>query len=107
LVNDFSLRRIQFPEMTKGLGLLQGKPANAYSPVAVSPQTLQRFWTGSMLARPITVSLRGKVIGRPEAIVDALFDFPQLIAHIARTRDIEAGAIIGAGTVSNRDSARG
>src|SRR5690606_35552508 len=46
-------------------------------------------------------------IGRPEANVDALFDFPQLIAHIARTRDIEAGAIIGAGTVSNRDSARG
>jgi len=39
--------------------------------------------------------------------VDALFDFPQLIAHLARTCDIEAGSIIGAGTVSNRDEGRG
>jgi fumarylacetoacetate (FAA) hydrolase len=107
LVNDFSLRRLQYPEMAKGLGVLQSKPANAYSPVAVSPATLGSYWTGRMLARPITVHVRGQHIGDPLGHVDALFDFPQLIAHLARTRDIEAGSIIGAGTVSNYDDARG
>lgn len=107
LVNDFSLRKIQFPEMAKGLGVLQSKPANAYSPIAVSPQTLGNVWKNHMLARPVTVSVRGEVIGQPLGNVDALFNFPQLIAHLARTRDIEAGAIIGAGTVSNRDESRG
>ncbi|MES2534533.1 MAG: fumarylacetoacetate hydrolase family protein [Pseudomonadota bacterium] len=107
LVNDFSLRGLQFPEMAKGLGVLQSKPANAYSPVAVSPKTLGKYWTGRMLARSISVSVRGRLIGTPEGHVDALFEFPQLISHLARTRDIEAGSIIGAGTVSNYDTERG
>ncbi|UUZ73954.1 fumarylacetoacetate hydrolase family protein [Polaromonas sp. P1(28)-8] len=107
LVNDFSLRRLQPPEMAKGLGVLQCKPANAYSPVAVSPNTLGNAWTGRMLARPVSVFVRGEQIGAPEAHIDALFDFPQLIAHLARTRDIEAGSIIGAGTVSNYAAEKG
>lgn len=107
LVNDFSLRKLQFPEMAKGLGVLQSKPANAYTPVAVSPAGLGKYWTGTMLARPVTVTVRDEIIGAPYAHVDALFEFPQLIAHLARTRDIEAGSIIGAGTVSNRDEGRG
>ncbi len=107
LVNDYSLRAIQYPEMAKGLGVLQSKPANSYSPVAVSPDTLGAAWRDHMLARPVTVSVRGEVIGDPIGNVDALFTFPQLIAHLAKTRDIVAGAIIGAGTVANRDPARG
>ena len=35
------------------------------------------------------------------------FDFGQLIAHAARTRQLEAGTIVGSGTVSNRDAAVG
>jgi fumarylacetoacetate (FAA) hydrolase len=31
------------------------------------------------------------------------FDFPTLIAHAVKTRPLKAGAIIGSGTVSNRD----
>jgi fumarylacetoacetate (FAA) hydrolase len=107
LVNDFSLRSLQYPEMAKGLGVLQSKPANAYSPVAVSPDALGKAWRGSMLARPITVAVRGEIIGTPHGDLDALFTFPQLIEHLARTRDIEAGSIIGAGTVANRDPERG
>jgi fumarylacetoacetate (FAA) hydrolase len=107
LVNDFSLRRLQFPEMAKGLGVLQSKPANAYSPIAVSPDSLGTAWDGRMLARAVTVSVRGEIIGAPLGNVDALFDFPQLIVHLAKTRCIQAGSIIGAGTVANRDPARG
>jgi fumarylacetoacetate (FAA) hydrolase len=32
------------------------------------------------------------------------FDFGVLIAHLARTRSLGAGSIIGSGTVSNRDA---
>ena len=35
------------------------------------------------------------------------FDFGQLIAHAAKTRDLVAGTIIGSGTVSNRDANEG
>jgi fumarylacetoacetate (FAA) hydrolase len=107
LVNDFSLRKLQIPEMAKGLGVLISKPANAYSPVAVSPATLGDAWHDSMLARPVQVSVRGGRIGSPRGDLDALFRFPDLLAHLARTRDIVAGSIIGAGTVSNRDPAAG
>jgi fumarylacetoacetate (FAA) hydrolase len=30
------------------------------------------------------------------------FDFPTLIAHAAKTRNLRAGSILGSGTVSNR-----
>ena len=35
------------------------------------------------------------------------FSFPQLMAHAATTRDLEAGSIIGSGTISNSDRAAG
>jgi fumarylacetoacetate (FAA) hydrolase len=35
------------------------------------------------------------------------FSFPELIAHAAKTRPLTAGTIIGSGTVSNTDPARG
>jgi fumarylacetoacetate (FAA) hydrolase len=36
-----------------------------------------------------------------------VFNFPQLIAHAAKTRSLAAGTIIGSGTVSNRDRLAG
>jgi len=35
------------------------------------------------------------------------FHFGQLIAHIAKTRNVRAGSIVGSGTVSNKDWSRG
>ena len=35
------------------------------------------------------------------------FSFFDLIAHVARTRALTAGTILGSGTVSNEDRARG
>jgi fumarylacetoacetate (FAA) hydrolase len=31
------------------------------------------------------------------------FDFATLIAHVAKTRELEAGSIVGSGTVSNKE----
>jgi len=107
LVNDVSLRNLIPAELAKGFGFFQSKPASAFSPVAVTPDELGDAWDGSKVHLPLVVHLNGELFGRPNAGVDMTFDFPQLIAHVAKTRELEAGSIIGSGTVSNVDRSTG
>jgi len=103
LVNDVSLRNLIPDELAKGFGFLNGKPASAFSPVAVTPDELGGYWDGGKLSLPLVVHLNNRLFGNPNAGVDMNFDFPQLIAHAAKTRHLAAGTILGSGTVSNRD----
>ena len=107
LVNDVSLRNLIPTELAKGFGFVHGKPATAFSPVAATPDELGSAWDGRKLSLPLMSSLNGTLFGKPNAGHDMNFDFPALIAHAARTRELEAGTIIGSGTVSNRDPAAG
>jgi fumarylacetoacetate (FAA) hydrolase len=107
LANDVSLRNLIPGELAKGFGFYQSKPATAFSPVAVTPDELVPAWDGGRLHLPLVVHLNGELFGRPNAGVDMTFDFPQLIAHLARTRELEAGTIVGSGTVSNTDRSTG
>src|SRR5215510_335507 len=102
LVNDVSLRNLIPAELEKGFGFFQSKPASAFSPVAVTPDALGDAWRDGKLHLPMHVALNGKPFGRANAGEDMTFDFGQLIAHAAKTRDLAAGTIIGSGTVSNR-----
>ncbi len=102
LVNDVSLRNLIPAELAKGFGFLQSKPACAFSPVAVTPDELGAAWKDSRVHLPLEVELNGEPFGRPNAGVDMIFNFAQLIAHLAKTRELEAGSIIGSGTVSNK-----
>lgn len=107
LVNDVTLRNLIPAELAKGFGFFQSKPATAFSPVAVTPDELGEAWDGARVHRPLEVTVRGEHFGRPECGIDMVFGFPQLIAHVARTRELEAGSIIGSGTISNVDRSRG
>lgn len=102
LVNDVSLRNLIPGELAKGFGFFQSKPASAFSPVAVTPDELGEAWHNARLHLPLGVYLNGKLFGRPDAGKDMTFDFGRLIAHAARTRELEAGTIVGSGTVSNK-----
>lgn len=102
LVNDVSLRNLIPAELGKGFGFFQSKPASAFSPVAATPDELGAAWKHTKLHLPLVVHLNGALFGRPDAGVDMTFDFGQLIAHAARTRQLQAGSIIGSGTVSNK-----
>jgi fumarylacetoacetate (FAA) hydrolase len=102
LVNDVSLRNLIPGELAKGFGFLQSKPASAFSPVAVTPDELGEDWRDGKVHRPLTVHLNGALFGNPDAGSDMVFNFPQLVAHLAKTREVEAGSIIGSGTVSNK-----
>jgi len=107
LVNDVSLRNLIPNELAKGFGFFQSKPASAFSPVAVTPDELGGAWRDGRLHRRLHVFLNGAVFGTPDAGTDMIFNFPQLIAHAARTRSLAAGTIVGSGTVSNRDRSAG
>jgi len=102
LVNDVSLRGLIPNELAKGFGFFQSKPASAFSPVAVTPEELGSHWQDAKLHLPLVSHLNGKLFGKPNAGVDMTFDFGQLVAHAAKTRHLGAGAIIGSGTVSNK-----
>jgi len=107
LVNDVSLRNLIPQELAKGFGFFQSKPSSAFSPVAVTPDELGDAWDGGKVSLPLVVHLNGALFGKPNAGVDMTFEFPKLIAHAARTRPLGAGAIIGSGTVSNKDRSSG
>jgi fumarylacetoacetate (FAA) hydrolase len=104
LVNDVSLRNLIPPEIAKGFGFFQSKPASALSPVFVTPDELGDAWDGGKVSLPLLCDRNGKPFGRPDAGTDMTFDLPTLIAHAARTRRLGAGTILGSGTISNRGS---
>ena len=104
LVNDVSLRNLIPNELAKGFGFFQSKPSSAFSPVCVTPDELGDAWDGRRLHLPLEVSYNDRLFGRANAGVDMTFDFPTLVAHAAKTRPLGAGAIIGSGTVSNKDA---
>jgi fumarylacetoacetate (FAA) hydrolase len=104
LTNDVSLRNLIPGELAKGFGFFQSKPASAFSPVFVTPEALGNAWADGKLHGALKVDLNGAPFGRADAGVDMTFDFGTLIAHLAKTRALGAGTIVGSGTVSNRDA---
>ncbi len=107
LVNDVSLRGLIPDELAKGFGFVQSKPASTLSPVLVTPAALGARWQDGKLHGVLAIDINGQPFGRVETHTDMTFDFGTLIAHLAKTRSIGAGSIIGSGTVSNRDAAGG
>ena len=105
LVNDVTARALIPDELAKGFGFVHGKPASAFSPVAVTPDELGGAWREHKLHLPLLSYVNGKQLGGPNAGIDMTFDFARLIAHAAKTRHLSAGTIVGSGTVAN-DAAR-
>lgn len=101
LVNDVTLRNLIPAELDKGFGFVQSKPATALGPVAVTPDELGDAWVRGRVHLPLQCTWNGRKVGMCEAGPDMTFHFGQLIAHLAKTRNVRAGSIIGSGTVSN------
>src|SRR5690348_8333287 len=106
LVNDVSLRGLIPGELAKGFGFLQSKPRSALSPVLVTPDELGDAWQGDKLHLPMRTWLNGAWFGEAECGVDMQFSFAQLVAHVAKTRPLTAGTIVGSGTIANQEIGR-
>ena len=111
LANDVSLRNLIPAELAKGFGFLQGKPATAFSPVAVTLDELVfsgvNAWAKGRLNLTLQSTWNGRKVGLCEAGPEMTFHFGQLIAHLCKTRHVRAGSIVGSGTVSNKDWSHG
>jgi fumarylacetoacetate (FAA) hydrolase len=107
LVNDVSLRGLIPNELAKGFGFVLSKPASAFSPVAVTPDELEGDWVDGKLRLPLRTWINGEWFGEPNAGEEMTFSHADLIAHLATTRKLGAGSIVGSGTISNKDRSRG
>ncbi len=107
LANDWTYRNLVPAELAKGFGFFNSKPTTAFSPFAVTPDELGAAWSGGRLSLRLHCELNGKRVGCANAAVGMHFSFHDLIAHVAKTRSLTAGTIIGSGTVSNEDEAVG
>lgn len=107
VVNDVTLRNLIPPELAKGFGFFVSKPSCAFAPFALTPDELGEAWDGQRIHLPLCTWYNGSLFGDPEAGPEMHFGFGDLIQHITQSRALTAGTIIGSGTVSNEDEARG
>jgi len=107
LANDCTMRSLIPEELAKGFGFFQSKPATTFSPFAVTPDELGEHWRGGRAHIRVRSTYNGNVVGDCDAGPEMHFSFFDLIAHLAKTRRFTAGTILGSGTVSNADRARG
>jgi len=107
LLNDVSLRALIGPELAKGFGFYQSKPATGFAPFAVTPTALGDAWRDGTPTLTVRTEINGAAFGALDAGSELVFNFPHILAHLARTRDLAAGSIVGLGTISNSDLASG
>lgn len=107
LTNDLTHRNLLTREYATGVGFYQAKPARAYAPFAVTPDELGDAWKGGLLSARVEVEINGDWLGSLDSGSDCSFDFHRILLHMATTRELGPGSIIGSGTVANDDPARG
>jgi fumarylacetoacetate (FAA) hydrolase len=107
LANDWTLRNRVPGEVARGFGFLHSKPATAFSPVAATPDELGAAWHGGRLHLALECHWNGVRFGHCDAGAGMTFHFGELVAHLAATRNVRAGSIVGSGTVSSSDPAQG
>jgi fumarylacetoacetate (FAA) hydrolase len=106
LLNDVTLRNLVPGELAKGFGFVQSKPATAFAPLAVTPDELGGAWRAGRLHLRVRCARNGREVGACDA-GGMHFSFFDLIAHVAATRRLTAGTILGSGTVSSEDPTAG
>lgn len=107
LLNDWTYRALIPDELGRGFGFFQSKPATAFAPFAITPDELGPAWEAGRAHVQVRTTHNGRLVGDCNAGPEMHFSFPDLIAHISRTRSFAAGTILGSGTVSNADRSRG
>lgn len=106
LINDITLRELIPAELAQGFGFLQSKPSSALSPFAITLDELSDSFQEGRIHLDLETTLNDKIFGNPNA-GEMHFSFYDLLEHVAKTRSLAAGTIIGSGTVSNVDETKG
>lgn len=107
LTNDLTYRNLIAGELRKAVGPYQAKPAKAYGPLAVSPQSLGDLWDGRILRSTVQAWINDVPLGTLPSHRDYAFDFGDVLAYLTRTRSLAAGSVVGLGTVASREASNG
>ncbi len=107
IANDCTLRNLIPDELAKGFGFFQSKPATAFAPFALTPDELGDAWSGGRAHLRVRSTHNEQQVGDCDSGPEMHFSFFDLIRFITKTRRFTAGTILGSGTVSNADRARG
>lgn len=107
VANDVTYRGLVPGELDKGFGFFLSKPATAFGPFAATPDELGPGFQDGRAYLTLRTTYNGGLVGSAQTGPEMHFSFYELISHIAKTRSFTAGTILGGGTVSNRDPARG
>jgi fumarylacetoacetate (FAA) hydrolase len=103
ILNDVSMRKHLFREIGMGFGVIHAKPATVFAPVAVTPDELGDAWRDGRIHLDMRISRNGEWFGHPNGR-EMDWRFGELLAHLAYSRNLGAGTILGSGTVSNRNA---
>ena len=101
LTNTWCMRHLQPEAPAHAWSNVQSWPGVGCSPVAVTVDELGDAWRGGRVHLPLHTSWNGRKVGMCEAGEGMAFHFGQLLAHVAKTRSLQAGSVVGTGVVSN------
>ena len=99
LANIWQLQALADAEAARGAPPLQGLPAAAFGPVAVTPDELGQAWSAGRLSLPLQTTLNGRRQPPVEAAPAMAHGFGALLSHLAMTRDVHAGQIVVGGAL--------
>jgi 2-keto-4-pentenoate hydratase/2-oxohepta-3-ene-1,7-dioic acid hydratase in catechol pathway len=96
---DWSARDLQMREMRQLLGPAKGKDsATSLGPVLVTPDELEPRRQGRAYDLEMTASVNGVPYSRGN-LADLYWSFGQMLAYASRGTRVEAGDVLGSGTV--------
>jgi fumarylacetoacetate (FAA) hydrolase len=99
ILNDFSARDLQRPEMSVGLGPAKAKDfATAAGPWMVARDALADRISAGKLTLEMSARVNGRELSRGN-VVTLHHTIPQLVAHAARDVELFPGDLLGTGTV--------
>ncbi|GIX24826.1 MAG: fumarylacetoacetate hydrolase [Caldimonas sp.] len=94
-------------DRSQGLGLLQGRPATSYGPVAVTPDELGDAWRRGRVHLDLTVQAQGRRLGRGDAAAAMTWHVGRWLAQAARQRALPAGTVVHSGPLSPAEPSGG
>ncbi len=98
LVNRWTLQRYWRDEQARSAAALHSQLVTSFSPVAVTADELGAAWRSGGVQLPLQYRRRGQSQSHGLASPDSLntgWHFGQFVAHLAHTRRLRAGSIIG------------
>lgn len=104
LANTWCLRSLQAQELAAGVGAVQSRPAQAFGPVAVTPDELGDAWTHGKVHLSLHTHWNGRRVGLCDVGDDMTLHLGQLLAQAAATRALRAGTVLTTGPVSSPPS---